>query len=1295
MHTQRGRSPNKKIPRRLFNERTRKKPKKPLEKIWENAHLEMRMRFEGEEGGVSKPFLGGREGDRSSSWLVIDVLLFHAKEAPNNYNGEARHILSTFFLSTLLVAYCAADAGSTEAEEEEENKAEVRRLSMEASTRSRHMYSGTDEPVQGQFNFEGQYDLVKFIKLIHQNNSMQSLGWDPLSRLNGTTGGPIVLAQIENEYNTIQLAYREKGESYIKWAAKLALGLDVDVPWIMCKQMDAPDPIINTCNGRHCGDTFPGPKIRTSPHCGPRTGLHSSEYSGIHHPKDQLKIWHTRLLASSLKNGSMVNYMYYGGTNFGRTSSSFTSTRYYDEAPLDDMWGHLKDVHKALNLCKRALLWGVPTVEKLSAHLEAIVWQQPGAQACAAFLANNNTQQTQTMNFKGQQYRLPPRSISILPIAGPWCSTLTREVPPTETAMQSPGPMEHWILSKDNRLLASEGHGVHAFVNGEYIGTDHGSKVEKNFVFQKPAPFKEGTNHVALLSSLELAEKRKKIYTEEGSKTVTWTKPDQGGAITWYKGHFDAPEGNNPVAITMNVSCPNSIRHHRGCSRTKAASSDLVNDLKPKAELKCLDQKVISRVEFASFGDPFGSCAAFVQGNCTAPATKQVVEKLCMGKPHANPVEAAEFGDMTGACPPNTPKILAVQLFVDQPMGSFLRELGVVEASEPGCYLGLPLVVGKGKRAAFNFIKDRTEKRIQGWTKRLLSFGGREVFIKSVVQALPAYAMSCYLIPDGVLEDIKSQARSFWWSGKQNTRGWAMVTWDRICKAKKFGGMGFRDLHMFNVALLGNQIWRFIHDENSLAFKVIKAKYFPNTSFFEARLGSNFSYAWASLMKAKEDLKDGFFWRVGIDSGIRMFEENWGDDCAIEWGERYVDNAASPVRVAEFMVPGCARWDEDKVVGVLRTADADKVLKTLIAPVREDRLLWKHHGSGFYSAKSGYNWLMIRSSPTLVVDGIWNRIARARVLPKIRIFGWRICHDAIPVGAKLVQASIGNGVCPLCLLELETVLHAIKDCPKVRSVLEISGLSQGIVEWIGSSPLSWLTFAHSKLVNEGFDLFLTLLWNIWNRRNDLVHNGELQSDWNVVVCSSNLVEEFRKVKKVDVIDRDEVRFSRFRRWIKPGQEEIKVNVDGAFCKENRKASIGVVARDSQGMVIAGLAKMINPPSSAESAEVAAFTEGIKLAIENGWNRVIIEGDAISIVNRLANKRTGKIQDFSTIGLLLNEARLLLSRAPTFKVHYVSREANRVAHTLAHWALSNTNPIWFYFDEPECIKQVVIDDAIGI
>lgn len=55
--------------------------------------------------------------------------------------------------------------------------------------------------------------------------------------------------QIENEYNTIQLAFKERGDSYVQWAAKMAVALDTKVPWIMCKQKDAPDPVVSFCRG--------------------------------------------------------------------------------------------------------------------------------------------------------------------------------------------------------------------------------------------------------------------------------------------------------------------------------------------------------------------------------------------------------------------------------------------------------------------------------------------------------------------------------------------------------------------------------------------------------------------------------------------------------------------------------------------------------------------------------------------------------------------------------------------------------------------------------------------------------------------------------------------------------------------------------------------------------------------------------------------------------------------------------------------------------------------------------------
>uniref|UniRef100_F6GWK3 beta-galactosidase n=1 Tax=Vitis vinifera TaxID=29760 RepID=F6GWK3_VITVI len=136
----------------------------------------------------------------------------------------------------------------------------------------------------------------------------------------------------------------------------------------MCKQKDAPDPVINTCKGRNCGDTFTGPNR-------PNKRSVSTEYLETPHLKGQQKILHSLFIS---KNGTLANYyMYYSVTNFGRTTSSFATTCYYDEAPLDEYglpretkWGHLRDLHAALRLSKKALLWGVTSAQKLGEDLE-------------------------------------------------------------------------------------------------------------------------------------------------------------------------------------------------------------------------------------------------------------------------------------------------------------------------------------------------------------------------------------------------------------------------------------------------------------------------------------------------------------------------------------------------------------------------------------------------------------------------------------------------------------------------------------------------------------------------------------------------------------------------------------------------------------------------------------------------------------------------------------------------------------------------------------------------------------
>ena len=87
--------------------------------------------------------------------------------------------------------------------------------------------------------------------------------------------------------------------------------------------------------------------------------------------------------------------------------------------------------------------------------------------------------------------------------------------------------------------------------------------------------------------------------------------------------------------------------------------------------------------------------------------------------------------------------------------------------------------------------------------------------------------------------------------------------------------MGFKDLSNFNDAFLAKQMWRLLHDTNSLFYRVFKAKFFPNSLVMEATTPINASYAWRSLMHRREVIKRGGAWRIGLGNSIHIWGDNW------------------------------------------------------------------------------------------------------------------------------------------------------------------------------------------------------------------------------------------------------------------------------------------------------------------------------------------------------------------------------------------------------------------------------------
>ncbi|KAL4325014.1 hypothetical protein GQ457_11G023740 [Hibiscus cannabinus] len=527
--------------------------------------------------------------------------------------------------------------------------------------------------------------------------------------------------------------------------------------------------------------------------------------------------------------------------------------------------------------------------------------------------------------------------------------------------------------------------------------------------------------------------------------------------------------------------------------------------------------------------------------------------------------------------------------------------------------------------------------------------GGKEVLIKAVLQSIPVYAMQCFLLPSSLCRSLEQIMAKFWWSNGSR-RGIHWCTWNRLSQPKYAGGLGFRNLAQFNVALLAKQCWRLISQPKCFLAQVLKARYYPRSDFMCAELGTRPSYIWRSIGSARGLIVKGYGWRVGSGSLINIWNEPWLPGP----GDGRVRRDSMDIRhtvVYDLIDPGDRVW---KHYVVSELFDEEQTSRICSIPLSKtscpDEIIWRFDGSGCYTAKSGYRLLMddqcgnsegADASLSRFYIALW----RANVPSKIKITMWKIANGFLPTLDNLYSRRlVVNNLCPFCQVPGETIAHLLRDCDFANQLVRSLGLpvsSRSVVE----SWQHWLASYFVRLSDYNRRLLMVTYWSIWFSRNKLVHDGIKTS----VQDALSFITAFLREQDAVGIPTRHVGHPGPIHWKAPPLSVIKFNFDAAF----------------------------NQQSRLSTSEAIACKQAVQFAKELGFSNVVIEGDSLTVLKKIISCAL----DRSILAPIVFDIKELSLDFHSIIFSFVRRDANNAAHVLARECRSIQTPCYWIEEAP--------------
>ena len=281
-------------------------------------------------------------------------------------------------------------------------------------------------------------------------------------------------------------------------------------------------------------------------------------------------------------------------------------------------------------------------------------------------------------------------------------------------------------------------------------------------------------------------------------------------------------------------------------------------------------------------------------------------------------------------------------------------QLGIEREGGVGKYLGLPEHFGRRKKDLFDSIIDRMKQKSLNWSTKFLSTAGKATMIMSVLSPIPSFAMTCFELPASLCKKIQSVLTRFWWDSSNGARKICWVSWDKMTLPKNMGGLGFRDVQVFNQALLAKVGWRIITNPDSLLAKVLLGKYCHKSSFLKTKATSAISHGWRGVLLDRDLLIKHLGKAVGNGEATSLWNDSW---IKPEINLKPIGSVLlkdSDLMVSDILTRESKEWNVARINNLLpELASHILALRPSILGAN-DSYIWPLHKSGSYTVKSGY-----------------------------------------------------------------------------------------------------------------------------------------------------------------------------------------------------------------------------------------------------------------------------------------------------------------------------------------------------